>query len=40
MITRVTVFVVLVLSLAAYAASPSVQSNSRGVVVCCDGDPS
>ena len=41
MITRITIFVILALSLATYASSPaahtSVHANSH--VACCDGDP-
>jgi hypothetical protein len=41
MIARITIFVILALSLATYASSPaantSVHNNS---VMCCDGDPS
>ncbi|MGA3127657.1 MAG: hypothetical protein ABSD13_13165 [Candidatus Korobacteraceae bacterium] len=41
MISRITVFVVLVLSLAAYAASPAghTTASPNATVVCCDGDP-
>lgn len=40
MITRVTVFVILVLSLATYAASPAGKTaHTNTTVVCCDGDP-
>lgn len=37
MITKVTVFIVLVLSLAAYAASPASNAASPNIVCC--GDP-
>jgi hypothetical protein len=42
MISRVTVFIVLVLSLAAYAASPAGHQSAspNSTVACCDGDPS
>ena len=42
MISRITIYVVLILSLAAYAASPAGTSkvSPNNVVACCDGDPS
>jgi hypothetical protein len=41
MIARITVFAILVLSLAAYASSPAASSSSvhTNSIVCCDGDP-
>jgi hypothetical protein len=42
MITRVTLFVILVLSLATYASHPAAAASSahaNPAVVCCDGDP-
>jgi hypothetical protein len=41
MITRVTLFVLLVLSLATYASSPAATgaAKANNTVVCCDGDP-
>jgi len=40
MITRITIFVVLVLSLATYAKGPAAKTSAHpSNVVCCDGDP-
>jgi len=41
MITRVTLFVILVLSLATYASHPAAtgSAHTNTTVVCCDGDP-
>jgi hypothetical protein len=41
MITKITILVILVLSLATYASGPGAKtSNHTGdAVVCCDGDP-
>jgi hypothetical protein len=40
MLTRITVFVILVLSLATYASSPAGKTaKANSAVACCDGDP-
>ncbi len=41
MITRVTLFVILVLSLATYASHPAAagSAHANNAVMCCDGDP-
>jgi hypothetical protein len=40
MITRITIFVILALSLATYATSPAANTSvHRSEVMCCDGDP-
>lgn len=40
MITRITIFVILALSLATYASSPAANTSVHSnVVMCCDGDP-
>jgi hypothetical protein len=39
MIARLTVFAILVLSLATYASSPAVHATPQNLVMCCDGDP-
>jgi hypothetical protein len=41
MITRITIFVILALSLATYAHSPAANTRVHSnYVICCDGDPS
>jgi hypothetical protein len=41
MTTRVTLFILLVLSLATYASSPAAKgsAHANSIIVCCDGDP-
>lgn len=40
MITRITIFVILALSLATYAHSPATGTSvHRNMRICCDGDP-
>jgi hypothetical protein len=41
MIARITIFAILVLTLATYASSPAATSSAQGTssAMCCDGDP-
>jgi hypothetical protein len=41
MIARVTIFAILVLSVATYASSPAgnTSTHPQSNVMCCDGDP-